>query len=91
MDRQRRTVHFSGSVQGVVFRYTAARLAEGFDVAGYVRNLSDERVEIVVEGPLGQIEAFLQALRDRMGHYVDDVSEHVSAATGEYGGFGVRL
>jgi acylphosphatase len=90
MGRQRRTIHYSGSVQGVGFRYAAARLADGFDVAGYVRNLPDGRVEIVVEGEPAQLDAFLQAVRDRMGHYIDDVYEQASAATGEFQNFGIK-
>jgi len=41
-------VRYRGCVQGVGFRYTARRLAEGFPVAGYVRNLSSGEVELVI-------------------------------------------
>ncbi|MDY7011121.1 MAG: acylphosphatase, partial [Planctomycetota bacterium] len=70
MSRQCRLIHFSGIVQGVGFRYTARRLSERFDVTGYVKNLPDGRVEVVVEGPSDQIDAFVQAVSDRMGHYI---------------------
>jgi acylphosphatase len=40
----------SGRVQGVFFRQTAARLAVTSGLAGWVRNLSDGRVEAVFEG-----------------------------------------
>ena len=50
MPRERRRVVFSGRVQGVGFRFTCQSLARGFDVAGYVRNLADGRVELVAEG-----------------------------------------
>ena len=39
-----------GRVQGVGFRYTVRSLAVGFDVTGFVRNLPDGRVHLVVEG-----------------------------------------
>ena len=51
-------VYFSGHVQGVGFRYTVQRLALGFDVTGWVKNLSDGRVEMLVEGERGELEAF---------------------------------
>ena len=50
MPRDRRRVHFSGRVQGVGFRFTCQVARPGFDVAGYVRNLPDGRVELVAEG-----------------------------------------
>ena len=43
-------VLISGRVQGVFFRDTCRRLAEQHGVAGWVRNLSDGRVEAVFEG-----------------------------------------
>ena len=48
-------VRYSGQVQGVGFRYTAQRLAEGYAVSGYVRNLPEGDVELVAEyrGPTG--------------------------------------
>ena len=47
---KRATVFYAGRVQGVGFRYTAREIACGYDVAGYVCNLPDGRVELVVEG-----------------------------------------
>ncbi len=44
------------------FRYWAVRAAAGYTVAGYVRNLTDGRVEVVVEGPAGDTEAFCELL-----------------------------
>ncbi len=44
-------VLISGRVQGVFFRDSCRRLAEQHDVAGWVRNLPDGRVEAVFEGP----------------------------------------
>jgi acylphosphatase len=46
----RRRVLISGRVQGVFFRDTARRRAEEEGVAGSARNLSNGRVEVVLEG-----------------------------------------
>ena len=40
----------SGRVQGVFFRDSCRHLAEQHSMAGWVRNLSDGRVEAVFEG-----------------------------------------
>ena len=57
-------VHYSGRVQGVGFRYTVKSLVPGYDILGVIRNLPDGRVELVAEGELDELEAFLQAIRD---------------------------
>lgn len=40
-----------GRVQGVGFRYFAQRAAADLNLAGYVRNLDDGRVEVYAIGP----------------------------------------
>lgn len=83
-------VRFSGSVQGVGFRETTRRLAEGFAVTGFVRNLSDGRVELVAEGSDAQVGRFLEAVRGRMAPNIDGEELARPAATGEFAGFSVR-
>ena len=46
--RQRVVIH--GRVQGVFFRESTRQVAEAAGVAGWVRNLHDGIVEVVVEG-----------------------------------------
>jgi len=86
----RALAHYSGSVQGVGFRYTARRAASGFAVAGYVRNLFDGRVEVVAEGTRAEISAFLGAVSRAMGDYIDDCDLRWQAASGEFSGFHIR-
>jgi acylphosphatase len=74
MQRECRRVYYSGRVQGVGFRFTSLHLARGFDVAGYVRNLPDGRVELVAEGDRAEIDAFLEAVRDAMDRHIRDVT-----------------
>ena len=64
--------YYSGRVQGVGFRFTAQHVAGGFDVAGFVRNLPDGRVEVLAEGSAEQVDGFLSALAQRMADYIDD-------------------
>ena len=88
---QRRHVFYRGTVQGVGFRFTTRRLARGFAVAGFVRNLSDGRVEVVAEGESAEIDGFLQAIDDHMQGFVRSRDERVEPPTGEFTGFEVRF
>ena len=90
-EAQRREVYYSGRVQGVGFRYTARSLARQFAVTGFVKNLPDGRVELVVEGRAEEIGAMLRAIQAEMGHYIRDVRETRSRATGGFSGFDVRF
>lgn len=81
----RKTIHFTGDVQGVGFRYTATRIARRFDVAGYVQNLPDGRVEVVAEGDMDEVERFIGAIHDRLNRHITD---HCSEQSEPRGGFG---
>jgi acylphosphatase len=53
----------TGRVQGVGYRYFVLREAERLGLAGFTRNLSDGRVEVVAEGAedvLGELETRLR-------------------------------
>jgi len=81
-------VLYSGTVQGVGFRYTARTVATGFDLTGTVRNLTDGRVELVVEGARAELEAFRQAIRDSgLGHFIGGEDVNWSEAQGGFRGF----
>ena len=87
----RRHVYYGGRVQGVGFRYTVMRLAGARAVTGFVKNLADGRVELVVEGPQGEVSGLLADVSERMGGYVRGAEMVEEAATGEFGEFGVRF
>jgi acylphosphatase len=82
-------VTYSGTVQGVGFRYTARRIAQGYDVAGYVRNLPDGTVELVAEGEAGVVERFLNAVASRMADCIRGRTIHDETPSG-YGEFVIR-
>ncbi len=52
----RRKVLVEGDVQGVFFRDECQRQAQRLGVAGSARNLSDGRVEVVIEGDESAVE-----------------------------------
>lgn len=57
-------IFYEGRVQGVGFRYTTRRLASGYEVCGWVRNLPDGRVELQVTGERDEVNAFLKEIRE---------------------------
>jgi len=68
--RKRYHLFYSGSVQGVGFRYTARSLAQKNNLVGWVRNLSDGRVELQVQGAPEDLEAYLESLQREFKGYV---------------------
>jgi len=81
---------FRGRVQGVGFRYTTVRLAERFQVAGWVRNEPDGSVRCVAEGTRKELERFLTALEDAMAGHIREKSLERTASTGEFEAFEIR-
>ena len=58
-------VFYTGRVQGVGFRYAVKRIASGFEVTGWVRNLPDGRVELqAMASDAEELQAFLDAVQE---------------------------
>jgi acylphosphatase len=93
MTIERRRLLYDGRVQGVGFRMTARRLASAFAISGFVRNLHDGRVELVVEGDSGTVAAYLNAVLREFGDMIRDIAEDDSAFEHEnqpFSGFTIR-
>ncbi len=54
-ERCRISCLISGRVQGVGFRATVWEVAQSLSLSGWVRNLVDGRVEMLAEGPEGEV------------------------------------
>jgi len=84
-------VFISGIVQGVGFRYFAYKWAKKFGINGYVKNLSDGRVEIEAEGEEEFLEDFLDKLKQGpLGAIVENVEVVDSNVLREYFDFEIR-
>lgn len=83
----RRVIFFSGRVQGVGFRYTTERIACRYDVKGFVRNLSDGRVELVAEGTVNDLDGVQRAVEEAMHGYIDRTHAADTSPTGEFAAF----
>jgi len=88
-ERIRWTALFSGMVQGVGFRYTAEHIARRFAVTGYVKNLSDGRVQLVAEGEPAELKRFVTAVEREMAGYIRDLQINESPGTGQFVDFSI--
>jgi len=80
----------SGLVQGVNFRSYTRSAARHAGVAGWVRNLPDGRVEVLMEGEAERVETLLAWLYKGSPYgRVDHVEVFAERATGEFTDFAV--
>jgi len=87
---ERRHYTFRGSVQGVGFRVTAASLARGLPVSGWVRNEPDGSVAMEIQGEPAEIELLLIDLRERMSGRITDESHAPSVPVEGESSFEIR-
>lgn len=85
-ERTRAHVFISGRVQGVFFRAGTREEAERQSVDGWVKNLSDGRVEAVFEGDPASVEALVEWCHEGSSRAkVDDVEVTYEEPRGEDG------
>ncbi|HVS52911.1 MAG TPA: acylphosphatase [Opitutaceae bacterium] len=89
-DVHHETVFFSGHVQGVGFRYAVLQTAKEFEVAGFVRNLADGRVQLEAEGASDEIAAFVSAVEEKMHGFIRKVERASATRAPEFRGFAIR-
>ncbi|MEO7934014.1 MAG: acylphosphatase [Chthoniobacterales bacterium] len=70
-------VFYDGRVQGVGFRATVRWIAEGFEITGWIKNLPDGRVELLVRGESREVRDFLAAIRE------SELASHIKSALEE--------
>ena len=81
---------FAGRVQGVGFRWRAQQAATGHGVRGWVRNLTDGRVELWGEANAEALERLVEELRGPNGPGHVRSVEHFTAEPLGVQGFEIR-
>jgi acylphosphatase len=84
------TVHYSGRVQGVGFRFAAMQVAREFEITGQAANLADGRVRVEVEGDREMVQAFLAALEERMHGFIRNADRVESRRAPQFQGFSIQ-
>ena len=88
---EQREIYYSGRVQGIGFRYTARAIAARHRVTGFVRNMPDGRVHLVVEGASDEVRTFIDSLQADMGACIHDTQISIRPATGRFPEFEIRF
>ena len=83
-------IHVTGMVQGVGFRWSAAREAWKRGVNGYVRNMPDGSVYIEAEGSREELESFTAWCRRGPGRGCVDAAEVQEGVPEGYSGFSIE-
>lgn len=82
---------FIGRVQGVGFRYTAHRMAQRHQLTGFVRNLPDGTVEMLAQGPSGDIADCIQDIKDYFGDHIRETRIQEIPANPKYKDFRITF
>ena len=89
-DVHHETVFFTGHVQGVGFRYSVLQVAKEFEVAGYVSNLADGRVQVEAEGLPADVASFIEAIEEKMHGYIRKVERTSRKRSPQFSGFSIK-
>ena len=68
-------IFFYGRVQGVGFRYYAVQKANQLGLTGWVKNLTDGRVEAELQGQAELVDSFVERISQRGRIVVEFVEE----------------
>jgi len=60
------SINYRGRVQGVGFRWNVKQIADNFPCSGYVKNLADGSVDVVLEGKRSDLNNCISLIEQRM-------------------------
>jgi acylphosphatase len=91
MEQAARHVIFEGHVQGVGFRYTAHRIAGRYAVTGYVRNLPDGTVEMLVQGSAQEVDNCIREVQEEFSGHIRDTQIEAAPYNARYQDFRIAF
>jgi acylphosphatase len=62
-------IKYSGNVQGVGFRWKVSQIAKSYKLTGYVQNLSDGKVELLLEGEESEVQEMSKDVANQLRDY----------------------
>jgi acylphosphatase len=75
----------------VGFRFMAVDLAMKHEAVGWVKNISDGRVELIAEGEEPLLLNFLAEIKRVLGRYIAEVKLSWEPATGQFKDFSIEF
>lgn len=83
-------IFYKGVVQGVGFRFSVQRMAQSLGLRGWVKNLDDGRVEVLVQGEKNDTTQLMEKIQLRFQGYINDVQIDYQPATELPQGFDIH-
>ncbi|MEM8835277.1 MAG: acylphosphatase [Planctomycetota bacterium] len=83
-------VRYTGRVQGVGFRAATQDAARTHGVLGWVRNDPDGTVSLVAEGEPDVVDAYLDAVAERLSQFIEREDRGEAEPRGTYDTFEIR-
>ena len=62
-------IKYSGNVQGVGFRWKVSQIAKSYKLTGYVQNLSNGKVELLLEGEESEVQQMSKDVANQLRDY----------------------
>ena len=78
---------YSGTVQGVGFRFTVQRYALSLDLTGWVKNLPNGSVEILVNGSKENIEKLFEMVEENFEGHIRNKDVQFTSSDAEFEDF----
>jgi acylphosphatase len=82
---------FTGRVQGIGFRFTALDIANHYRLTGVVRNLPDGTVEMIAQGPAGDIADCIRDIKESFGVYIRETKIEEIRTDSQYKDFKITF
>ena len=92
VEQVRLKVLLDGRVQGVGLRYRTQDKAQTLNLVGFVRNLTDGRVEVVCEGATDDVESLLSWFQEGPPQArIDTIALRYEEPEGRFSAFDVKI